>query len=186
MNPIPRTPGHDESSGPGDPDRGIPPVHYDVLILRSLRRIIRAMDIHSQRLRLTHEITGPQLVCLAAIAAEGPLSIKQIAERVSLSPSTVVGVLDRLESKGLILRLRDAGDRRVVNVTATATGVALIGQGPSPLQEGLANALKSLPDIEQATIALSLQRIVDLMEARRLEPTPLNAPANDASSSEDH
>ncbi len=185
MNPIPRTPGHDESTGPGDPDRGMPAVHYDVLILRSLRRIIRAMDIHSQRLRLTHEITGPQLVCLAAIAAEGPLSIKQIAERVSLSPSTVVGVLDRLESKGLILRLRDAGDRRVVNVTATATGVALIGQGPSPLQEGLANALKSLPDIEQATIALSLQRIVDLMEARQLEPTPLNAPATDASSSED-
>ncbi len=157
-----------EPLGPAD----IPPVRYDQHILRSLRRIIRAMDIHSQRLRLTHEITGPQLVCLSAIVNEGPISIKQIAESVSLSPSTVVGVLDRLESKGLIMRLRDLKDRRVVNVSATPTGVAMVGQGPSPLHDGLARTLKTLSDIEQATIALSLQRIVDLMETRQLDDEP--------------
>jgi DNA-binding MarR family transcriptional regulator len=144
----------------------IPAVRYDQHILRSLRRIVREMDIHSQRLRLTHEITGPQLICLLAIVTEGPLSSKQIAEQVSLSPSTVVGVLDRLEGKGLVMRIRDIRDRRVVNVSATPTGIALVGQGASPLHEGLANALKLLPDIEQATIALSLQRIVALMQDR--------------------
>jgi len=160
----------------------IPAAEYAQHILRSLRRIIRAMDIHSQRLRLTHEITGPQLVCLAAIVTQGPLSIKQIAENVSLSASTVVGVIDRLESKGLIVRLRDLRDRRVVNVTATATGIALVGQGPSPLHEGLSRALRTLPDIEQATIALSLQRIVELMESRQLE-TP--APGGDTDTESD-
>jgi DNA-binding MarR family transcriptional regulator len=167
----------DPSSGP-EPHglAGIPPVRYDQHILRSLRRIIRAMDIHSQRLRLTHEITGPQLVCLAAIVTEGPISIKQIAESVSLSPSTVVGVLDRLESKGLIMGLRDLQDRRVVNVSATPTGVAMVGQGPSPLHDGLARALNSLSDIEQATIALSLERIVNLMEERQLAENPSPQP----------
>lgn len=165
---------------PGEPDiagpPAIPPARYDQHILRSLRRIIRAMDIHSRRLRLTHEITGPQLVCLGVIVAEGPVSIKLIAEKVSLSASTVVGVLDRLESKGLIMRLRDMRDRRVVNVSATPTGVALVGQGPSPLHEGLATALKALPEIEQATIALSLQRIVDLMDAPHIDGAPAVPP----------
>lgn len=170
----------------GEPPRpgslpAVPAAEYDQHILRSLRRIIRAMDIHSQRLRLTHEITGPQLVCLAAIVTQGPLSIKQIAENVSLSASTVVGVLDRLESKGLIVRLRDLRDRRVVNVTATATGIALVGQGPSPLHEGLSRALKALPDIEQATIALSLQRMVELMESSRME-TPAQSGNTDTES----
>jgi DNA-binding MarR family transcriptional regulator len=165
---------HDPSGGGGD--SAIPPARYDQHILRSLRRIVRAMEIHSQRLRLTHEITGPQLVCLMVLATEGPMSIKQIAEKVSLSASTVVGVLDRLESKGLVMRVRDIQDRRVVNVSTTPTGIALVGRGPSPLQEGFTNALKSLPDIEQATIALSLQRIVDLMEARRLDDAPAVPP----------
>lgn len=150
---------------------GVPPAHYDQIILRSLRRIIRAMDIHSRRLRLTHEVTGPQLVCLTALVTHGPMPIKQLAEHASLSASTVVGVLDRLEGRGLVMRLRDLRDRRVVNVSATPTGVALVGQGPSPLHEGLARSLKALPDIEQATIALSLQRIVDLMETRDLAPS---------------
>ncbi len=163
---------HGASPGPTEIRPTIPPARYDLHILRSLRRIIRGMDIHSQRLRLTHEITGPQLVCLATIVSEAPLPIKRLAEMVSLSPSTVVGVLDRLESKGLIMRLRDTRDRRVVNVSATPTGIALVGQGPSPLHEGLSNALKALPDIEQATIALSLQRIVDLMEPPEANASP--------------
>jgi DNA-binding MarR family transcriptional regulator len=168
-----------DRSGPEGPflpgDAGShPESRYDLLILRTLRRITRHLDLHSKRLRSTHEITGPQLVCLMMIVLEGPTSIKRLAENVSLSASTVVGVLDRLESKGLIMRLRDLRDRRVVNVSATPTGIALVGKGPSPLHEGFASALKGLPEIEQATIALSLQRIVDLMEAPGTSDVPDN------------
>jgi hypothetical protein len=60
-----------------------------------------------------------------------------------------------------------------VNVTATPTGTRLVDQAPSPLQEGLANALNDLAEIERATIALSLQRIVDLMEAGAVEAAPV-------------
>lgn len=151
----------------------IPARRYDLQILQSLRRIMRAVDIHSRRLRQTHKITAPQLVCLQAIAEQGPISLKRIAERVYLSPSTVVGVLDRLEEKGLILRARDTRDRRIVNVTATQAGRTVAGNAPSPLQYGLAAALKELSEIEQATITLSLQRVVELMEAGHIDAAPI-------------
>jgi DNA-binding MarR family transcriptional regulator len=153
----------------------IPPERYDLKILQALRKIIRGIDIHSRKLVSSHDITAPQLICLITIVEDGPLTLKQIAQKVFLSSSTVVGILDRLESKGLVLRARDTRDRRLVNVTATATGRKLVANAPSPLQEGLARSLKSLTAIELATIALSLQRIVDLMEVETLDAAPLLA-----------
>jgi DNA-binding MarR family transcriptional regulator len=85
----------------------------------------------------------------------------------------VVGVLDRLESSELIHRERDKADRRVVNILSTNKGRELAASAPSALQDGLADALKELPQLEQATIALSLKRVVDLMEAGHLDAAPI-------------
>jgi DNA-binding MarR family transcriptional regulator len=146
---------------------------FDRHILRSLRMIIRAVDLYSQKLKARYQITGPQLTCLLTIAESGPLTATRIASHVQLSASTVVGILDRLEVRGLIQRVRDQGDRRLVNVTATEKGLELANNAPSPLQDGLANALGKLNKLEQATIALALRRIVDLMEAGDFDTSPI-------------
>ena len=104
---------------------------------------------------------------------QGPVTATAIGREVHLSPSTVVGILDRLEEKGLVARRRSQEDRRLVQVTATAAGAELARQAPSPLQQTLANALKSWPELEQATIALSLERVVALMEAPPLDYAPI-------------
>lgn len=151
----------------------IPVLRYDLKILQALRKIIRGVSMYSRKLIATHDITAPQLICLITIAEQGPLALREVAAKVFLSSSTVVGILDRLESKGLVLRARDSRDRRLVRVTATAAGKTLVENAPSPLQEALATALKNIPEIEQATIALSLQRIVDLMNVEGIDAAPL-------------
>ena len=102
-----------------------------------------------------------------------PLTIKQIAARVHLSSSTIVGVIDRLAEKELVRRERGLKDRRIVNVLATEAGRELAGSAPSPLQDRLADALMGIPELERVAIALSLERIVDLMEAGGIEAAPL-------------
>lgn len=151
------------------------PVCYDLRILRSLRRIIRCVDLYSKQLSASNQITTPQLVCLLVVVNHGPLTATAISREVHLSASTVVGILDRLEEKGWVTRVRDRNDRRVVQVSATSAGVALSRQAPSPLQKTLANALNALPELEQATIALSLERIVALMEAQAIDASPILA-----------
>jgi DNA-binding MarR family transcriptional regulator len=148
-------------------------VRYDLSIMQSLRRIIRAVSLYSHQLVATYKITAPQLVCLLTIVNEGPLNLSRLSKQVFLSASTVVGILDRLEEKGLITRQRDHKDRRLINVQATTKGEDLVAQTPSPLPTALANALNQLPELEQATIALSLERIVDLMEERCVQGTPV-------------
>lgn len=148
-------------------------VRYDLRILTALRRIIRSVELYSKHLSATNRITAPQLVCLLTVIARGPVTATAISREVHLSPSTVVGILDRLEEKGLITRTRMRDDRRLVRVTATPAGVALAEAAPSPLQQALASALNGLPELEQATIALSLERICSLMEVEKLDASPI-------------
>lgn len=151
-------------------------VSYEIRILRSLRQIIRATALYSRDLQARHKVTVPQLTCLYAVAENEPATTTRIAREVLLSPSTVVGILDRLEAAGLVRRRRDTGDRRLVNVTLTEDGLRLVAQTPPPLQADLARALQNLPELERATIALSLERLVALMEAGALDAAPILEP----------
>ena len=107
------------------------------------------------------------------VMEQGPMTVSAIAQAVYLSPSTVVGILDRLEGRGLVTRERDTVDRRVVNISATEAGNKIVSKAPSALQDGLHGALQSLPKLEQATIALALKRVVDLMEAGGIDAAPI-------------
>jgi DNA-binding MarR family transcriptional regulator len=151
----------------------VPESRYDLQVFQSMRRIIRAVDIYSRKLKATCRLTAPQLICLLNIVDHKRTTATKIAREVFLTPSTVVGVLDRLEARGLVIRSRDTNDRRVVNVTATETGTQLASSAPSPLQDSLASALARLPVEEQAVIASALNRIVDMMEADRLTAAPI-------------
>ena len=144
--------------------------HYDLRILRALRRITRAVALHSRQLSAVSNITAPQLVCLRAVVENGPLTATALSREIHVSASTVVGILDRLEDKGLIKRERGRDDRRIVYVTATQAGIDLASHTPSPLQQKLSESLKALPELEQATITMSLERIVELMESGGVVP----------------
>ncbi len=146
---------------------------FDLRVFQALRRIIRAVDLHSRKLAAKHKITGPQLVCLLSVAEREPVTPSAIARHVHLSPSTVIGILDRLDAKGLVTRERDLTDRRLVQVSLTEEGNALVASAPSPLQDTLAAAMNQLPEAERSAIAESLDRIVEMMEVRHIDAAPI-------------
>ncbi|WP_433605648.1 MarR family winged helix-turn-helix transcriptional regulator [Prescottella agglutinans] len=67
-----------------------------------------------------HELTPLQAKAL--LAAEDPTPMRQIADRLYAEPSNVTTIIDRLESRGLVERRPDPGDRRIRLVAATAAG----------------------------------------------------------------
>lgn len=162
-----------DAATPGASNADAEPLASDLHILRLLRQIIQAVNIHSRKLRTEYAITAPQLVTLLCIIERGPLTATQIARAVHLSSSTVVGILDRLETRGFVQRERSADDRRQVLVTATERGRDLGRRTPSPLQDKLAAALRSLPEAERSAIERSLRRVVDLMGAEDIEAAPV-------------
>jgi len=147
-------------------------------ILLALRRIIHGVDSYSRKLFKEFRITGPQLLCLHLIARQGPLTSAQISRRLSISASTLNGILDRLENAGYLNRERNDPDRRKVLVSTTNLGSEIILKAPPPLQDKLAKSIRDLPELEQTAIALSLERIVTLMGLEEYEIQPI--PALDA------
>ena len=148
-------------------------VDYQLKILSSIRRIMRAVDIYSRKVVKEYNLTTPQHVCLLTIVEEGPITVTELGRKVLLGQSTVVGILDRLNEKQMIKRDRDTNDRRKVFLTATEEGKRTIAQSPSPLQDKLAGALSRLSELEQSTIALSLEQICEMMEAQDIDAGPI-------------
>lgn len=144
----------------------------EVHVLQLLRRVIRAVDIYNRKLRTEYSITAPQLIALHAVIDRGPISVAEIAKAIHLGSSTLVGILDRLETRGLVTRSRSEKDRRVVLVSSTDAGRELARRAPSPLQDRLAEGLRQLDRIDQEAIERALMQVVDLMEASDLDAAP--------------
>jgi DNA-binding MarR family transcriptional regulator len=141
-------------------------------VLMALRRIIRSVDIYSRKLNSEFKITAPQLICLYSLSKKDGITLSALAKEVKLGISTVNGIVDRLEAKGLLTRTRSKTDRRQVTLSMTDQGRNVAKAAPALLQDRLADSLRQLPDLEQAAIALSLERVVDLMEANHLNTSP--------------
>lgn len=142
-------------------------------ILRALRRITRAIDLHSRQLASTYGLTGPQLVALRTIARKGPTTPSQLAKEISLSQATITGIIDRLAARQLVKRRRSSKDRRHVSVSITSAGQALIDSAPSPLQERFAEQLASLSPEEQTIIRVTLNKVVHMMGGDDLDAAPV-------------
>lgn len=144
-------------------------------VMVALRRIIRAIDIHSRSLVQRFGLTGPQLIVLKRVVASPEISVGDLARRVHLSQATVTGIIDRLERKDLLCRSRSTQDKRKVLIRATDTAREVLAAAPPLLQESFITTFGRLPDWEQTQILCSLQRLVALMEAREIEATPMLA-----------
>ncbi len=142
-------------------------------IVAALRRIIRAVDLHSRRLVEQSGLTGPQWLTLREAARLGRPPAGVLARVINLSQPTVSGILDRLERRGLIERVRDAADRRSVAVSVTEAGQRLLAEAPSLLQDRFRLELSRLQEWEQTTILATLQRMAHMMAAEDLDAAPL-------------
>ena len=143
------------------------------IVLTSLRRVIRATDLHSKRLSKISGLTSPQILLLQAIRKLEGAAISQLANEVSLSQATVTTILDRLEKKGCIERERSTVDKRKVHVHLTESGIETLRDAPMPLQEHFARQFGDLQEWEQTMIIAALQRVAYMMDAEHIDASPV-------------
>lgn len=144
-------------------------------LLIALRRITRAIDLHSRTLLRDHQLTGPQLLVLRTVQRHGETLAGVVAREISLSQPTVTGILTRLEAKGLVARRRSDEDRRKILLRATPAAEVMMAQAPPLLQESFLRQYEALPEWQQTQILSSFQRVVAMMDADTLDAAPVLA-----------
>ncbi|MEU6504967.1 MarR family transcriptional regulator [Streptomyces sp. NPDC046942] len=106
-----------------------------------------------------HTLTGPQARLLSLLSLE-PLPMRKLAQKLKCEPSNVTGIVDRLESRGLVERRPDPADRRVKLAAATGDGLRMA----KDLREGLRFArepLAGLSEEERRSLRDLLRRMLD-------------------------
>jgi DNA-binding MarR family transcriptional regulator len=142
-------------------------------VLISLRRIIRAIDLHSRRLSMISGLTIPQIVALRSIRDMGEVTTGQLATRMSLSQGTASTILDRLERRGLIERYRSSRDRRIVHARLTGEGRKVLRKAPPLLHERFIERFLTLGPTDQDRIVDTLQEVAEMMGAAELDAAPV-------------
>lgn len=64
-------------------------------------------------------LTGPQVAVMASLVSQGPTTVTELSRDVGMSHSTASGIVDRLQSRGLVRRTQDTTDRRRTRITVT-------------------------------------------------------------------
>lgn len=141
-------------------------------VIVALRRISRAIDLHSRVLLQRYGLTAPQLAALRAVGRLQPVTVSMVAKTIHLSLATVTGIFNRLERRELVRRSRDGKDRRTVVVELTGGGRKLLQASPSLLQDCFRRQLAKLRQWEQTQLLASLQRIAEMMDTEAIEAGP--------------
>ncbi len=139
------------------------------LIVQGLRRIVRALHAFSQDVHRQFGLTAPQLWALKTLQRAGRLSMGELADALAVHQSSLSILIDRLEKRGLVQRVRARGDGRVVLIALTRRGSALSSMAPQPAQGRLLHALRAMSRAEVSDIRAAVDRLVVAMEATDAE-----------------
>lgn len=102
--------------------------------------------LHHGQLSLIH------LNVLTVLESEGPMPMGRLAEALDVSVASTTGIVDRMESRGYVVRRHETNDRRVVLVQATEAGANVFRDIDEHRRQGLQKLLERLTDDELASL----------------------------------
>ena len=99
-----------------------------MLTLRQLIRCTQAFERFSGAHVKTMGLTESQFDVIATLGNTQGMTCKELGERTLITKGTLTGVLDRMEARGLVSRMADAGDARRTHIALTRKGGALFDE----------------------------------------------------------
>jgi len=108
-----------------------------------------------------HQITPVQWAALRRVQAQPGIDQSALARGIALDTSTIAGVVERLELRGLLLRKPSPTDRRLRTLYLTPEGLALTAKVTDITIEVQNWLLEPLSELEQAQLKSCLRKVID-------------------------
>jgi len=133
--------------------------------------INHGLDRTSRRMQKTFGVTGPQRLVIRIVGAFPGLSAGDLARTLHVHPSTLTGILQRLEGRGLLRRLSDPNDARRVQLALTAKGKGLtvpaVGTVESSIKRVLSKWTNGDLEVTRRALTALAEALTDPAQARR-------------------
>jgi DNA-binding MarR family transcriptional regulator len=114
-------------------------------VIRLARRL-RQLDVAAEG------VTISQLSALSVVAAQGPLTLGDLAEAERVQPPSMTRIVARLDEQGLVRRTTRPGDRRVSLVEVTDAGLRMLEASRTRRTAYLVERLAGLGPQDRATL----------------------------------
>lgn len=141
-------------------------------IMDNIRRVFQILNEQSQRIKQETGLTGSQLWAIRIIHQHGPINISGIAKRMYLHQTTVLGIIDRLEARGLVARNKSKEDRRITWVELTQGSNKLVTSVPVVVQGLLGVSLEGISLNDLAKIDEGISLLVKIFGVQEILPKP--------------
>ena len=143
----------------------LPQLQLDNQLCFLFHRISRELTAAYRPLLADLGVTYPQYLVMLVLWEDDGLGVGEIGERLSLDSGTVSPLLQRLESAGLVDRVREDTDERRVSIHLTAAGRALEQRAASVPAALASHLVDDMTQYEQAKASLSA--LAERLEAAR-------------------
>ena len=140
---------------PSNPTTAAGTLSLEQQICYAMHTTVRAFDAVYRELLAEHGLSYPQYIALMGVGEHGPMTVSSLGEHMRLDSGTLSPLLKRMETGGLVARLRDPEDERRVLVSVTASG-----------RDKLA-ALQDMPQRIAARSGLTREQMLALHETLR-------------------
>jgi DNA-binding MarR family transcriptional regulator len=113
-----------------------------------------------RNLRQTFNVTLPQFDLLAQLEREPTgLRLSELSQRMMVTNGNLTGLVDKLESQGLVVRERSSSDRRAIHVRLTRKGASLFSVMAKAHEAWLARMMADLPGPARKSLMRDLQTL---------------------------
>jgi DNA-binding MarR family transcriptional regulator len=129
------------ASVPGPPPK---PLGEALSFMRLLWAVTHELESASKRMHAVLGVTGPKRLVLRIVGHHGRISAGDLAEVLHIHPSSLTGMLRRLEEAELLRRESDPFDRRRALLELTRRGIRLNGQREGTIEAAVAKALAKM------------------------------------------
>lgn len=136
-----------------------------------IKRIMSLLSPEIDRQLGEHDLTNAQWMPLFKLAKGCRGTVAELARECQVDNGGMTRMLDRLEAKGFVNRVRSTTDRRVVNLELTPDGRAAADRIPEVLADVMNGYLAGFSREEWLALRGYLQRVLENAEAMRARGT---------------
>lgn len=120
--------------------------------MRALWALDHSLQSASKRMEAQLGVTAPQRLVIRIVGRFPGISAGEVSEILHLHPSTLTGVLKRLEQRGLVARRADPGDARRALLDLTDRGRDVDGLRSGTVESAVRRALRRMPPAAVRTV----------------------------------
>lgn len=125
-------------------------------IEKELRYIAGIIKHKGREILANYPITTPQFIALQFLLEHGDLTLGELSNKINHAFSTTTDLVDRMEKNGIVKRVKDSKDRRVVRIHLLEKGEKIIQEVVEKRQEYLGDVLINLSDREREQLSRQL------------------------------